>query len=213
MKSQGASPFQLRSPMLNLQLLRKLLLMRALITSLNYWMKRVQQQRPLPPIFGALTSKQLIVPNSSILIPLFPSLREGLNYVLSSSVNQYRRSLNRRQTCQVHVCPSTDISDKRAEAKLCLVIEHTRRTISVYPGAASCSVESLKDGVDYTGSIDRMRFGMVFNTVYLAVASDVSALADAGVDAHNIDEIVYIVYVGGTTYLAGPNEYIRLIAC
>ena len=47
-----------------------------------------------------------------------------------------------------------------------------------------------------------MRFDMAVNTVYLAVASAVSAfLADAGVDADNIDEIVYIVYVGVTTCL------------
>ena len=54
---------------------------------------------------------------------------------------------------------------------------------------------------------------MAVNTVYLAVASDVSALRadhDAGVDAHNIDLIVYIVYVSGTTYLLGLNECICL---
>ena len=56
------------------------------------------------------------------------------------------------------VCPSADISDKRAEAKLGLAIEHTRRTINA-SNAATCFVESfLKDGVDYTGSINRMRW-------------------------------------------------------
>ena len=49
---------------------------------------------------------------------------------------------------------------------------------------------------------------MVVNAVYLAVASAVSALlADAGVDAHNIDEIVY---VGGTTCLPGLDVCICL---
>ena len=53
-----------------------------------------------------------------------------------------------------------------------------------------------------------MRFDMVVNAVYLAVASAVSALlADAGVDAHNIDEIVY---VGGTTCLPGLDDCICL---
>jgi len=62
--------------------------------------------------------------------------------------------------------------------------------------------------VDYTGSINRMRFDMVVNAVYLAVASAVSALlADAGVDAHNIDEIVY---VGGTTCLPGLDDCVCL---
>ena len=56
------------------------------------------------------------------------------------------------------VCPSADISGKRAEAKLRLAIEHTSRTINASK-AATCFVESfLKDGVDYTGSINRMRW-------------------------------------------------------
>ena len=49
---------------------------------------------------------------------------------------------------------------------------------------------------------------MVVNAVYLAVASAVSVLLDdAGVDAHNIDEIVY---VGGTTCLPGLDDSICL---
>ena len=63
------------------------------------------------------------------------------------------------------------MSDKRAEAKLRLAIEHTKRTIGASPGAATCSVELLKDGVYYRGSVNRMRFDMVVNAVYLAVAS------------------------------------------
>ena len=61
-------------------------------------MKRVQQQWPLPPIFGALTSK-LIVPNSSILVSLFPSLYEkGWFTFLHLHIQQYRRRLNWRQS-------------------------------------------------------------------------------------------------------------------
>ena len=61
---------------------------------------------------------------------------------------------------------------------------------------------SIKDAVNYTGSINRVRFdAVVVNAVYLAVASAVSALlTDAGVDAHIKDEIIY---VGGTTCLPG----------
>ena len=76
------------------------------------------------------------------------------------------------------VCPSTDISDKRAEAKLGLAIEHTRRTINA-SNAATCSVESfLKDGVDYTGSINRMRWEIevksFVNSKYLVVQYEFS---------------------------------------
>ena len=73
--------------------------------------------------------------------------------------------------------------------------------MSTSPGAASWSIGSFKDGVDYTGPFNRIRFDVVVNAVNLAVASAVSLLADAGADAHNIDEIVYIVHVSGTTCL------------
>ena len=59
--------------------------------------------------------------------------------------------------------------------------------------------------MDYTGSINRMRLDMVVNAVYLAVASVVSALADASVDAHN-----KLVYVGGPTCLPGFDNCICL---
>jgi heat shock protein 1/8 len=55
------------------------------------------------------------------------------------------------------------------ETKLRSAIEKTKRTISAF--SESSSVESLKNGVDYTGSINRMRFDTVVNAVYLAVAS------------------------------------------
>ena len=140
---------------------------------------KLQWRRPLPPpTFGALTFK-LIVPTLATVVDLSPSsLSLPLLYTrrdLASSHNywQYRRpNPSRRQA-------STDISDKleRAEAKL-----RTRRTHKKNDqGAATCSLESLKDGVDYTGSIDRMRFDMVVNGIYMAVASAVSVLlADAG---------------------------------
>ncbi|EDQ99423.1 uncharacterized protein LACBIDRAFT_192317 [Laccaria bicolor S238N-H82] len=158
---------------------------------------------------------------SSLSLSLL-SIREGLAYVLASSslanvggdqiddklIKFFAADFTKKTKTPLAVCPSTDIQDKRAEAKLRLAIEHTKRTISASPGAATCSVESLKDGLDYTGSINRMRFDMVASTVYTAVADSVVALlASAAVDAHEVDEIVY---VGGTTCLPGLDERICL---
>ena len=46
------------------------------IGSFNYWMKRVQRQRPPPLIFGILLTSKLIIPNSlgTSYPPLFPFL-------------------------------------------------------------------------------------------------------------------------------------------
>ena len=184
----------------------------AATTTTDLWSSNLQADRT-----------QLVVDlgSSSLSLSLL-SIREGLTYVLASShssdiggdqiddklIKFFATDFTKKTKTPLTVCPSTDISDKRAEAKLRLAIEHTKRTISASPGAATCSVESLKDGVDYTGSINRMRFDMVVNPVYIAAAAAVSALlADAGVDAHNVDEIVY---VGGTTCLPGLDECICL---
>ena len=82
------------------------------------------------------------------LLPIFGNFFNVLRYI----------DLTKKKNTLLIVCPSTDISDKRAEAKLRLAIEHTRRMINA-SYAATCSVESfLKDDVDYTGSINRMRW-------------------------------------------------------
>ncbi|TFK26072.1 dnaK-type molecular chaperone bipA [Coprinopsis marcescibilis] len=148
------------------------------------------------------------------------SVREGLSYVIASSNNPglgadqiddqiikfFAADFAKKTKTPLAVAPSTELQDRRAEAKLRLAIEHTKRTISASPGAATCSIESLKDGLDYTGSINRMRFDMVVGSVYNAIADAVvSLLSDAGVDAHEVDEIVY---VGGTASLPGLDEAI-----
>ena len=99
---------------------------------------------------------------------------------------------------------SSSPADKRAEAKLRLAIEHTKRTISASPGAATCSVESLKEGYDLSGTINRMRFDMEALEVYTKITGSVKKLvADASLDLYNLDEIVY---AGGTGCLPGLDD-------
>ena len=143
-------------------------------------MKQVQRRRPLPPTFGALTSK-MIVPNSLWISvpPLFPSLYSPYEKSFASShsswtdigeveideklIKFFAIDFTKKTKTLWTVCPSINISDKRAESKLRLAVEHIKITISASPGAAICSVESLKDGMDYSGSINRMKFDMVVN--------------------------------------------------
>lgn len=150
------------------------------------------------------------------------SIRSGLAYILASSttpsvggdqiddklIKHFASEFTKKTKIPLSVVPATDVQDKRAEAKLRLALEHTKRTISASPGAATCSVESLKDGVDYTGSINRMRFDLVARPVYVSVSDAImSLLQSANVDSHDIDEIVY---VGGSACLPGLDEHILL---
>ncbi|KAL5528904.1 hypothetical protein ACEPAG_4878 [Sanghuangporus baumii] len=146
------------------------------------------------------------------------SIRHGLLYTIGSAHHQdinteqidtklvkfFAKEFTRKTKVPLTVCPPTETADKRAEAKLRLALEHTKRTISASPGAASCSVESLKDGVDFTGSINRMRFDMEVRTVYDSVVrAALDLLESAGLDPLHVDEIIY---VGGSASLPGLDE-------
>lgn len=148
------------------------------------------------------------------------SIRSGLVHVLASSntpsvggdaiddklIKHFSSEFTKKTRIPLTVVPATDVQDKRAEAKLRLALEHTKRTISASPGAATCSIESLKDGVDYTGSINRMRFDLVTRPVYVSIGNAITSLLEASsIDSHDIDEIVYL---GGSTSLPGLDEHI-----
>jgi len=148
------------------------------------------------------------------------SIRHGLIYPLASSsdpaigadliddklIKFFAKEFTKKTKVPLSlpVTVSSSAADRRAEAKLRLAIEHTKRTISASPGAATCSVESLKDGYDLSGTINRMRFDMEAREVYVKIADSVKKLvADAGLDLYDIDEIVY---AGGTVCLPGLDE-------
>lgn len=162
---------------------------------------------------------QLIVDmgSSSLELSLL-SMREGLAYSLATLsdstvggdqidaklIKFFAKEFTKKTKTPLTVAPATDPLDKRAEAKLLLAVEHTKRTLSASPGAATCSVESLKDGLDFTGSINRMRFDMEVRAVYNQVYTKVKELVEsAGLDLYDVDEIVY---VGGSGCLPGLDE-------
>lgn len=146
------------------------------------------------------------------------SFRHGLIYAIKSThdanvngeqidtklVKHFAKEFTKKTKTPLTVAPSTENADKRAEAKLRLALEHTKRTISASVGAASCSVESLKDGVDFTGSINRMRFDMEARSVYDSVVrAAINLLESAGLEPLHVDEIIYI---GGAAALPGLDE-------
>ena len=167
---------------------------------------------------------QLVVDlGSSSLSLSVLSTRHGLIYPLASSsdhtigadlvddklINFFAKEFTKKTKVPLSlpVTASSSAVDKRAEAKLRLAIEHTKRTISASPGAATCSVESLKEGYDLSGTINRMRFDMEAREVYTKIADSAKKLVvDAGLDLYDIDEIIY---AGGTGCLPGLDETVR----
>lgn len=145
-------------------------------------------------------------------------IREGLAFSLATLsdhtiggaalddrlIKYFAKEFTKKTKTPLAVAPASEAQDKRAEAKLRLAVEHTKRTLSASPGAATCSVESLKDGLDFTGTITRLRFDMEVRAVYDQVYARVRELiAGAGLDLYDVDEIVY---VGGSASLPGLDE-------
>ncbi|KAL1408509.1 Hsp70 protein that interacts with Zuo1p [Vanrija albida] len=103
--------------------------------------------------------------------------------------------------------PTTEagsVQDKRAEAKLRLAIEHTKRSLSASTGPATCAVESLKDGYDLSTSINRIRFDGLAAIVYSKVTSAIRDTVEAaGFDIAQIDEVLL---AGSSTLLPGLQQ-------
>lgn len=96
---------------------------------------------------------------------------------------------------------NASVQDKRAEAKLRLAIEHTKRSLSASTGAATCAVESLKDGYDLSTSINRIRFDGLALPVYTKVGEKLkSVVAEAGLDMVEVDEVLL---AGASTLFPG----------
>lgn len=164
---------------------------------------------------------QLVVDLGSSSLSLFVlSIRHGLIHPLASSADPavgadliddklikfFAKDFTKKTKVPLSlpVTATSSAVDKRAEAKLRLAIEHTKRTISASPGAATCSVESLKEGYDLSGTINRMRFDMEAREVYTKIADAAKQLViHAGLDLYDIDEIIY---AGGTGCLPGLDE-------
>ncbi|KAI0292226.1 Hsp70 protein-domain-containing protein [Multifurca ochricompacta] len=118
----------------------------------------------------------------------------------------FAKDFTKKTSVPLKVAPATEVLDLRAEARLRLALLHTKRTIAASVGgvggsAATCAVESLKDGLDYTGTINRLRFDMEAAPIYSGVAARAGELLQrAGLDWIHVDEVIY---TGGSACLPG----------
>ena len=86
-----------------------------------------------------------------------------------------------------------DISDsKRSLLKLFAAAEVVKKTLSKTE-TAPCSVESLYDGMDFNGSINRIRFEMLADSLFKNAASIIhSALKEAKWTTGDVDQVLFV---------------------
>ncbi|KAG8835672.1 Hsp70 protein that interacts with Zuo1p [Serendipita sp. 399] len=173
------------------------------------------------PPFEDRTSLVLDLGASSLDLTLL-SVKQGLVHLLASShtsgiggdaidnklVAFFAKEFTKRT--KVPLSPSSnDPADVRALTKLRLAVEHTKRTISASSGPASCSVESLKDGLDFSGTINRLRFDVEVKSIYTAVAQAVKQLLEsAQIDIALLDDVIL---VGGSAVLTGLSTQLATV--
>jgi hypothetical protein len=103
--------------------------------------------------------------------------------------------------------PATTPEDQRAEAKLRLALDHTKKALQASSSAASCSVESLKDGFDFSGSINRLRFDVLLAPIYSKMIAEISSLLEnANLPKERVDEVLLVGGSAGLSGLAGKLE-------
>lgn len=83
-----------------------------------------------------------------------------------------------------------DPQDHRAVAKLTLEVESTKRTLSAST-TGPCSIESLAQGIDFSGTVNRTRFDLISGPVYSRILNTVTeALKAASLDAVQIQQVI-----------------------
>ena len=152
---------------------------------------------------NVLSIKQsLIHPLSSLTVPGL-----GGDTIDDALIQHFAKEFTKKTKVALDL-PAQTPEDRRAEAKLRLAVEHTKRTLSASSGAASCSVESLKEGVDFSGTINRLRFDVLLATLYGGIIKEVAnVLSAGGLEKEIIDEVLL---VGGSAGLSGLAEKLEL---
>lgn len=103
------------------------------------------------------------------------------------------------------VSPATaSEADLRAQTKLLLAIEHTKRSLSASTGAATCAVESLKDGYDLSTSINRVRFNLLAEAPFRKIREQVKQVVES--TGKNVAQVEEILLAGSSALLDGLTE-------
>ncbi|CAO1616350.1 unnamed protein product [Sympodiomycopsis kandeliae] len=153
---------------------------------------------------GSSTSVTVLAARAGIYSLLSNVREDGLggSQVNDALVNYFAKEFTKKTKVPI------EESNARAWAKLRYEAEHTKRALSAST-SAQCAVESLAEGVDFSGSINRMRLDLLAGPVYGKVVKTVEeALKKAGLDASQVDEVIL---AGGSARLPGlTNQLLAL---
>ena len=131
------------------------------------------------------TTTTVLAARSGLYIPLATVREAGLGgEALDEQLIQF---FSKEFTKKTKV--KVDASNHRAMMKLRLSCEIVKRTLSAST-SANCSIESLAEGMDFSGSINRSRFDLLAAKVYAGITENVKkALAEAQLEPLQVQEV------------------------
>ncbi|KAE8217337.1 hypothetical protein CF319_g8552 [Tilletia indica] len=149
---------------------------------------------------GTSTSFTLLSARAGLFLPLAsvfdPSL--GGQQIDNALVSHFAKEFTKKTKVQLDLN-----TNARAAAKLRNEAEVTKRSLSA-SNSAQCSVESLAEGIDFSGSVNRMRLDLLAADVYSKVQERVKeVLAKANKEACQVEEVIL---AGGSSRLPGLVE-------
>ncbi|KAK0564444.1 Hsp70 protein that interacts with Zuo1p [Tilletia horrida] len=149
---------------------------------------------------GTSTSLTLLAARAGLYLPLatLSDPKLGGQQIDDALVAYFAKEFTKKTKVQLDLA-----SNARAAAKLRNEAEVTKRSLSA-SNSAQCSVESLAEGIDFSGSVNRMRLDLLAGDVYNRVQERVKeVLAQAQVDTTQVHEVIL---AGGSSRLSGLVE-------
>jgi heat shock protein 1/8 len=135
---------------------------------------------------GSSTTASLVAVRSGLLAPL-ASVRDdklGGDDIDAKLVDYMSKEFIKKNKAL-----KWDPSNHRAVAKLFLEAEVTKRSLSAST-SATCAVESLMDGVDFSTTINRTRFDLLCGSIYQSIVDKaLEAIEKAGLDPVQVHEV------------------------
>ncbi|KAA1108857.1 Hsp70 protein that interacts with Zuo1p [Puccinia graminis f. sp. tritici] len=151
---------------------------------------------------GSSTTATVMSRRNGLVISLASSTNHQLggNHFEDQLMDYFVKEFNKKNKTTLNI---SDEKNHKSAIKLRLATEVTKKTLSA-SNSANCSVDSLFDGYDFSGSINRMRCDLLLSKSYAQIMQLVSdTLASSKLQK---EEITQAILVGGSTKLPAIKE-------
>lgn len=135
---------------------------------------------------GASSTTASVVASRLGLLSILSSVRDpmlGGDQIDEKLVDHFAKEFTKKTKAKF------DMNDHRALTKLRLEVEQTKRTLSAST-SATIAIESLSDGLDFSGNVNRTRLDLLCSSIYGAIVNRAEeAVKQAGLDPVQIHEV------------------------